>query len=572
MSADVAALKQAVSGALRALSRRRGVQVGFAAQPGPGPHGTRPSLPEPSGEPTASEVAVLRGHADAQAFWLACHHEPTHQRLAPAAPEARRVFDVLEQVRCEAIGARRLVGVSDNLRARLEHHLHRAELEEHACEEAVALLVRERLTGEVLPASAHRVLDRWREQLEARAGAVLDRLPEHLEDQAAFARTALRLLHELGLVDVGAIAEPEPDEGWLRLDPGGDEGDDPAGDPAPSVAGAPVDPSGGDGPGYRVYTDAFDRTVAAEALASAEELDQLRAVLDTQWRDLQGGIGRLANRLQRTLLAQQRRSWAFDLDEGALDPTRLPRVVIDELRGSRAPLTFRQERDTAFRDTVVTLLIDNSGSMRGRPIAMAATCGDVLARTLERCGVKVEILGFTTSAWKGGKSKQAWLKARRPPQPGRLNDLLHIVYKSADAPWRRARRNLGLMMRADLLKENVDGEALAWAHHRLLARAEQRRILMVISDGAPVDDATLSANTDDYLRRHLRWVIAEIERRSPVELVAIGIGHDVTRYFRRAVTLVDAAGLGGAMVDELAVLFAGASRDRRRRARAARTA
>jgi cobaltochelatase CobT len=310
-----------------------------------------------------------------------------------------------------------------------------------------------------------------------------------------------------------------------------------------------------DGQGYKAYTTRFDETIAAEDLCDAEELDRLRAYLDKQLNNLQGVVGRLANRLQRRLLAQQNRSWEFDLEEGSLDPSRLTRVVIDDMRGSFSPLSFKREKDTNFRDTVVTLLIDNSGSMRGRPITVAATCADILARTLERCGVKVEILGFTTKAWKGGQSREYWLQSGKPGNPGRLNDLRHVIYKSADAPWRRARRNLGLMMREGLLKENIDGEALDWAHQRLLGRREQRRILMMISDGAPVDDTTLSVNSGNYLEKHLRQVIEEIETRSPVELIAIGIGHDVTRYYRRAVTIVDAEELGGVMTEKLAELF-----------------
>jgi cobaltochelatase CobT len=266
-------------------------------------------------------------------------------------------------------------------------------------------------------------------------------------------------------------------------------------------------------------------------------------------------------------MAQQNRSWDFDLEEGYLDPARLPRIIIDEMAGTFAPLSFKRERDTNFRDTVVTLLLDNSGSMRGRPITVAATCADILARTLERCGVKVEILGFTTRAWKGGQSREIWLKNGKPAEPGRLNDLRHIIYKSADAPWRRARRNLGLMMREGLLKENIDGEALTWAYRRLAARPEQRKILMMISDGAPVDDSTLSVNPGNYLERHLRAVIEEIETRSAVELLAIGIGHDVTRYYRRAVTIVDAEELAGAMTEQLAALFEEQkARDARRKA------
>ena len=302
---------------------------------------------------------------------------------------------------------------------------------------------------------------------------------------------------------------------------------------------------------YRAYTHKFDETIAAEDLCDTEELDRLRAYLDKQLSSLQGVVGRLANRLQRRLLAQQNRSWEFDLEEGQLDPVRLPRIIMDPYQA----LSFKREKDTDFRDTVVTLLLDNSGSMRGRPITVAATCADILARTLERCGVKVEILGFTTKAWKGGQSRESWLQGGKPANPGRLNDLRHIIYKSADAPWRRARRNLGLMMREGLLKENIDGEALDWAHKRMLGRPEQRRILMMISDGAPVDDSTLSVNSGNYLEKHLRGVIEEIETRSPVELIAIGIGHDVTRYYRRAVTIVDAEELGGVMTEKLAELF-----------------
>ena len=346
-----------------------------------------------------------------------------------------------------------------------------------------------------------------------------------------------------------------------------------------AAAAAPSRPQRAARPRLQAFITKLRRGGRAEDLCEPEELDRLRGYLDKQLSHLQGVVARLANRLQRRLMAQQNRAWEFDLEEGMLDPARLSRVIIDPLH----PLSFKREKDTNFRDTVVTLLLDNSGSMRGRPITVAATCADILARTLERCGVKVEILGFTTRAWKGGQSREAWLAAGKPANPGRLNDLRHIIYKSADAPWRRARKNLGLMMREGLLKENIDGEALDWAHKRLLARPEQRRILMMISDGAPVDDSTLSVNPGNYLERHLRWVIEEIETRSPVELIAIGIGHDVTRYYRRAVTIVDAEELGGAMTEKLAELFdekatepsqpqpahAGSTRDRRRDASSA---
>ena len=303
--------------------------------------------------------------------------------------------------------------------------------------------------------------------------------------------------------------------------------------------------------GYKVFTRAFDEEIGAEELSTPEELERLRAFLDKELKALSAVVARLANKLQRRLLAQQNRGWDFDLEEGALDAARLPRIIIDPMHA----LSFKRERDTDFRDTVVTLLLDNSGSMRGRPIMVAACCADILARTLERCGVKVEILGFTTRAWKGGQAREEWLAAGKPASPGRLNDLRHIIYKKADAPWRRAKNSLALMMREGLLKENIDGEALAWAHARLLARPEQRRILMMISDGAPVDDSTLSVNSGNYLEQHLRQVITEIETRSSVELIAIGIGHDVTRYYSRAVTISDPSELAGAMTEKLVELF-----------------
>jgi cobaltochelatase CobT len=448
------------------------------------------------------------------------------------------------------------------------------------------------------PAAAGKLVELWRDFIEDKGGGVLDRLPRSLEDQRAFASVIRDLLTSLDMgEELGDQSEDDEDEGESddNSDTNADESEAQSGESESSEAAAAeeseageVEEQEGESEGaeaverdaqeddgadpreagetprndtpfsnrrpeidYKVYTAKFDETVRAEDLCDAAELDRLRGFLDKQIAHLQGVVARLANRLQRRLMAQQNRSWEFDQEEGWLDSARLTRIITDPMQ----PLAYKRERDTSFRDTVVTLLLDNSGSMRGRPITVAATCADILARTLERCGVKVEILGFTTRAWKGGQSREAWLQAGKPAGPGRLNDLRHIVYKAADAPWRRARRNLGLMMREGLLKENIDGEALAWAHNRLLARPEARRILMMISDGAPVDDSTLSVNAGNYLERHLRAVIEEIETRSPVELIAIGIGHDVTRYYRRAVTIVDADELAGAMTEQLASLF-----------------
>jgi cobaltochelatase CobT len=594
--------KRAVAGCLRALARKPDLEVSFAADR-PGLMGGKVRLPEPPRKLSKAEAAIVRGNADSIALRIACHDPAVHRRLQPAGQQARAVFEAVEQARVEAIGARRMDGVAMNLTAMLDERFVRgkfADITDRAdapIEDALALMVRERLTGLAPPAAAKKLVDLWRPLIEDRAGKNLDQLENLVEDQRHFGDAVHDMLDALEMgEDRSRDSEDEDEEGEedKRKQESGEDGEaadsddmqrlsmedsqvsaEDMPDSAAEAVDAPTadmadDSEMGDaetpgepqrprqfganeprGPDYRAFTPKFDETIAAEELCEPEELDRLRSYLDKQLSHLQGVVARLANRLQRRLMAQQNRSWEFDLEEGQLDPARLSRIITDPLH----PLTFKSEKDTEFRDTVVTLLLDNSGSMRGRPITVAATCADILARTLERCGVKVEILGFTTRAWKGGQAREHWLTAGKPANPGRLNDLRHIIYKSADAPWRRARKNLGLMMREGLLKENIDGEALDWAHKRLLARSEQRKILMMISDGAPVDDSTLSVNPGNYLERHLRWVIEEIETRSPVELIAIGIGHDVTRYYRRAVTIVDAEELGGAMTEKLAELF-----------------
>jgi cobaltochelatase CobT len=598
---EVEAFRRAVSVCVRAIAGDHDLEVSFAKER-PALAGNRVRLPELPKKPSAQDVAVLRGLGDSMALRRACHDNRVHSKLAPEGKQARAIFDAVEQARVEAIGCRAMLGVADNIGSMLEERYAKAnfaEVKDRAdapIEEAVALMVRERLTGRPAPKSGERVVDLWRDWVEEKAGANIDGLIEKLEDQQAFARVVREMLVSMDMAEeLGEEQEDEAEdedsdqqEGDQQGEEGGEEdsesdqsesqdaeasveeeesGETEASETAaddlsedeqpdtetPGEARRPENPFANlpRDVDYKIYTTAFDETVGAEELCDEEELDRLRAFLDKQLANLQGVVGRLANRLQRRLMAQQNRSWDFDLEEGYLDTARLVRVVIDPMQ----PLSFKQERDTKFRDTVVTLLLDNSGSMRGRPITVAATCADILARTLERCGVGVEILGFTTRAWKGGQSREKWLKEGKPSSPGRLNDLRHIVYKSADAPWRRARRNLGLMMREGLLKENIDGEALMWAHNRLIGRPEQRRILMMISDGAPVDDSTLSVNPGNYLERHLRAVIELIETRSPVELIAIGIGHDVTRYYRRAVTIVDAEELAGAMTEQLASLF-----------------
>jgi cobaltochelatase CobT len=596
--------KRAVAGCMRALARNPELEVTFAPER-PALVGTgetaKARLPEPPRKLTPRDTAIVRGHADAMALRLACHDNDVHRRLVPQGSAARSIFEAVEQARVEAIGARRMEGVAANLGAMLDDRYHRSNLADVSdrndapIEDALAMMVRERLTGTAPPKDARKAVDLWRSWVEERAGGDLDQLSRSIEDQKRFGRLVHKLLASLDMADDSNSDSDESDEDGddrpqdsdteqdgegeqdhagepIQMDKAESEqsmeegaseaADAPAGEFPDETEGAdaedsaegqrpPLGANEARGPAYKAFTTRFDEVIHAEDLCEPEELERLRAYLDKQLQNLSSVVARLANRLQRRLMAQQNRSWEFDLEEGMLDPARLSRIIIDP----QQPLSFKRERDMDFRDTVVTLLLDNSGSMRGRPITVAATCADILARTLERCGVKVEILGFTTRAWKGGQSREAWLQAGKPAAPGRLNDLRHIIYKSADAPWRRARKSLGLMMREGLLKENIDGEALDWAHKRLLGRTEQRRILMMISDGAPVDDSTLSVNPGNYLERHLRGIIEEIETRSPIELIAIGIGHDVTRYYRRAVTIVDAEELGGAMTEKLAELF-----------------
>ncbi len=601
---DSEPFKRALTGCVRSIANDHELEVVFANDR-PGLSGERARLPDLPKRPTRSDILVTRGVGDSLALRKACHDDVIHNTMAPQGEDARVIFDAVEQARVEAIGSNRMAGVRDNLTAVLSDRCAKASYRnitdqaQAPLHEALSLMVREKLTGQKPPESAGPVLDMWRNWIEEKAGEDMQHLGDALEDQKVFARLVRDMLAHMDVAeefgddpDQQEQQDNTDDEDQPRSDEENEQNseDEAGSEAAPAEENESADEQMDDGemdgaemsdedmlddqdedadtPGetrrpnmpfddigqkvdYSVFTAEFDEEIASDELCDEAELDRLRAFLDKQLANLQGVVGRLANRLQRRLMAQQNRAWEFDLEEGYLDAARLVRLVIDPMQ----PLSFKMERDTNFRDTVVTLLIDNSGSMRGRPITVAATCADILARTLERCGVKVEILGFTTKAWKGGQAREKWLGEGKPATPGRLNDLRHIVYKSADAPWRRARRNLGLMMREGLLKENIDGEALIWAHQRLLARPEQRRILMMISDGAPVDDSTLSVNPGNYLERHLRAVIEEIESRSPVELLAIGIGHDVTRYYRKAVTIVDAEELAGAMTEQLASLF-----------------
>jgi cobaltochelatase CobT len=595
--------KNVLGGAARALSEESELELAFTAD-APSQTGKHVKVPMPARQLPADQVAEARGFADQFALRLRLHDAAVHQRGAPTEAVARAVYDAVENARVEALGSRGYRGISDNLDTALAMRLRSDPItrarsrDEVPLSTALGLMVRERLTGRAPPAAAAMGMALVSDWLEEKVGGDLDALGLAIDDQAAFADLSKKLLRDLDLTDGEVLPEQDDDGG--SDDEGqedqesdeGNEGDDPGqqGEGEVEARGEQQqdDDSEGEGeldennlddaegePGddgdegllpvrpnrpfsdlapsfdYKAWTTQFDEVVSASDLCDADELVRLRSYLDQQLVHLQSAVSKLANRLQRRLMAQQSRSWDFDQEEGLLDAARLARVVVNPTHS----LSYKIERDTEFRDTVVTLLIDNSGSMRGRPISIAAISADILARTLERCGVKTEILGFTTRAWKGGQSREAWLAQGRPPHPGRLNDIRHIVYKEADAPWRRARTSLGLMMREGLLKENIDGEALLWAHQRLIARHEDRKILMVISDGAPVDDSTLSVNSGSYLEKHLRQVIAWVESRSPVELIAIGIGHDVTRYYSRAVTIMDAEQLGGTIIEQLAALF-----------------
>ncbi|MBB4155469.1 cobaltochelatase CobT [Sphingomonas jinjuensis] len=596
--------KSVLAGTSRAIAEEPEVELAYTAD-APAQSGKHIKVPMPARQLPADQVAEARGFADGFALRLKHHDAALHARGAPGEPVARAVFDAVEGARVDALGSRGYAGITDNLASALDVRLRsdpitRARSEaEVPLSTALGLLVREALTGQESPAVAAPGLALVRERIAGRTD--LAALALALDDQRAFQALAMKMLEQLELVE-GDQRPDEADEGGdenegqdqeNQEDAETEEGDDQGGEGQAEVEargeqqqsddeqgegqeygedsfddldGEPGDegeqgmqpvrpnrPPADVGPqfDYKAWTTQFDEVIAADELCDAEELARLRGYLDQQLVHLQSAVSKLANRLQRRLMAQQSRSWDFDQEEGMLDAARLARVVVNPTHS----LSYKIERETDFRDTVVTLLIDNSGSMRGRPISIAAISADILARTLERCGVKTEILGFTTRAWKGGQSRETWLAAGRPPQPGRLNDIRHIVYKQADEPWRRARTSLGLMMREGLLKENIDGEALLWAHNRLIARPEERRILMVISDGAPVDDSTLSVNSGAYLERHLRQVIGWIEGKSPVELVAIGIGHDVTRYYSRAVTIMDAEQLGGTIIEQLAALF-----------------
>ena len=598
--------KRAVSSTVRALSNNAEVEVSFGTAPSPKPDQLH--LPMVYTDISSDEIADLRGKGDSFSLHKRHHDKTLHFKYMPKGKLAEKVYNAIEDARVEAIGSNEMAGVAKNLKAHLEKHYednvlsNEEEKTSSVLGDVMKLLVRERLTDELPPKTTRRAVNELRAEVEEKAGKHLNKLIKNLNDQDQFSKLSRKIISDLDLArdydeqdekddnkqdendDQTDQSEQSEDDfeddnenGEDGIEESGEQSEDEINDgstgdqstdmtteelmemlkQAQSEDAAPPRNDNDlfglflNDPSYQVYTREFDEYIAAEDLCDPEELIQLRKKLDQQLYHLQGMVSKLANRLQRLLMAKQTRAWEFDLEDGMLDTARLTRVVTNPTH----PLSFKIEHNSDFKDTVVTLLVDNSGSMRGRPISIAAMCGDILSRTLERCGINVEILGFTTKAWKGGKSRIKWTEDGKPDAPGRLNDLRHIIYKSADTPLRRSRNNLGLMLREGLLKENIDGESLLWAHNRLISRSEERRILMVISDGAPVDDSTLSSNNANYLEDHLRHVIEVIETKSPVKLLAIGIGHDVTRYYKNAITIMDAEQLGGAITDQLAMLF-----------------
>ena len=592
---DIDEFKRALTMAMRSISKEDELTVSFGAETG-SINGLKARLPLPNKSMNSNQLNSLRGEADSIALFIAHHKEDISNKYLPEGQKAREIFNTLEKIRCQAIGSREMAGIAKNLSQMEITKIKRKELGytkqegEENFTEALSYIVREKLTGEVIK-ETKKTIEAWKEWIEERAGETIENLSFEIEDQQAFAKIIRKLIGELELGDELGD-EPDDDDSETsdqdedfanneeqenqdeetsdqssdstEMDVSdeeeiiqsetieiGDEEDINNEELTKAVRNQSGDEDKKREIPYRIFTNKYDEEIKALDLCELDELDRLREYLDQQLQSLQGAVTRLANKLQRKLLAQQNRSWEFDLEEGLLDVSKLTRVIIDPT----SPLSFKMEKDIEFKDTIVSLLIDNSGSMRGRPITIAAMCGDILARTLERCSVKTEILGFTTKAWKGGRSRESWLEEGKLPAPGRLNDLRHIIYKTADEPWRRSKRNLGLMLREGLLKENIDGEALDWAYKRPQIRSEQRKILMVISDGAPVDDSTLSVNAGNYLERHLKHMISKIEKDDSIELVAIGIGHDVNRYYKRAVTIIDADQLGGAITEQLADLF-----------------
>ena len=588
--------KRALSSTVKAIAEDKEIEVVFG--------GNSPSsedkiiLPEINNIFDLDNLSSIRGTADNEALIHKYRNNNTYSEFLPNKEKNKKIYESLENSRIQILGSKYMRGVKSNLLSLYEkdcqekNYSNVTSQSDLDIENALEIYLKKKNDASLVPKSASHALSYWSKWLDSKIGDSIEGFLKNINDQEQFAQLANKLILDLKLYDTNEnkdeseddnkgqqteeLDNPDVDETESQSSMSDDDMENTEEEVQSEESEMPVDENNeemqdleDDGsenvkPQYKesksietilseymIYSNQFDEVITAQDLCEDEELNRLRKYLDQQLKSFQTIISRLANRLQRKLLAKQNRSWEFNIEEGLLDTSRLTRVITDPFYS----LSFKKEKDTDFKDTVVSLLIDNSGSMRGRPITVAAMSADILARTLEKCGVKVEILGFTTKAWKGGKSRESWMQNNKPPSPGRLNDLRHIIYKAADEPWRRSKKNLGLMMREGLLKENIDGEALLWAHKRLQNRYEARKILMVISDGAPVDDSTLSVNSGNYLEKHLRGAINWIENKSDVQLLAVGIGHDVTRYYKKAVTIVDAEQLADVMTEQLVDLF-----------------
>ena len=589
-------VKKALSETTRAISKKNDLTINFENEATKINQNTI-QLSRISNDNSRNDIIFARGEADSKALYIRYHDESIDQKYAPKGDIALNLFNEMEKARCEAIGGSIYPGAAKNIENKIEKEskkfFEKSEPnQKFPLQDSLRLLIKKKTLHYRLSKNSQKGLDMWEDFILNESKSNFPKILSSIHNQEEFAKLSRNIIKALGYGDqLGE--EPEYDDNAdndnqndeSNESENSDENDNDEQQLPDEVEELVSDSSTTDDlsveeeinevepqedtneeqnnrkktnsffseadPNYKVFNNIYDEEILAENLASDEELAKLRVYLEQQLDQVKGAVSRLANKLQRRLQAQQNRTWKFDLEEEFLDASRLARIITNPT----TPLTYKQESEIEFKDTIVTLLIDNSGSMRGRPISIAAICAEIIASTLERCQVKCEILGFTTKAWKGGKSREDWLSKDRPNNPGRLNDLRHVIYKQADVPLRRARLNLGLMMKEGLLKENIDGEALEWANKRLIKRSESRKILMVISDGAPVDDSTLSVNPSNYLENHLKNVISMIEKRGLLELIAIGIGHDVTRYYRNAITITDIEQLAGAMTEQLARLF-----------------
>jgi len=579
--------KTAISSTVRSISNSEKIEVSFGNQT-PKSEKNSIKLPELNQVNNKLNFDQIRAMADSKSLNFRFSNNNTFKQYEPTGNISKKLYEISEKIRCEKIGTSYFRGVKNNIEKFYQERISGLDLKnsEDRIIEAFENYLRTKFLDFKNDGQIDKKLKSYKKDLNEKFKGKIGQLNEATLDQKKFNSLISELISNMNLDENldeeekkdddknnddkqnkpdnqdKQAKEKEDKQEEMSIDSGMPDLENEAKESDQAEKDVEIEDSSqsdlkkkgkstlGD-INYKTYTEEFDETIKAEDLENAEELIRLRKNLDQQLLQLKNFISKLANKLQRKLLAKQNRSWNFDLEEGMLDTSKLPRIIMDPLNS----LTFKKEKDIEFKDTLVTILIDNSGSMRGKPISVAAICADILSRTLERCSVKVEILGFTTKHWKGGLSREKWMKNEKPTFPGRLNDLRHIVYKSADTPWRQAKNNMGLMLKEGLLKENIDGEALKWAYNKMNRRKEDRKILMVISDGAPVDDSTLSTNTSDYLESNLKKTVKWIENKTNIELLAIGIGHDVTRYYNQAVKITDVQDLGDVMINQLTDLF-----------------